>query len=439
MSARIVNDTICAIATPIGTGGIGIVRVSGPRVRQIAESVLGRCPSPRKASHCAFVDAAGITIDTGIALYFQKPNSFTGEDVLELQGHGGMVVQEMLCERIQESGARLARPGEFTERAYLNDRMDLAQAEAVADLINASSVQAARASARSLSGEFSREVMAIDKSVLDLRVYVEGAIDFAEEEIDFLADESIVQRASAIEQRLEILLRKTELGVAIQKGLHVAIAGAPNVGKSSLLNALLNADRAIVSEIAGTTRDTLDATIQLHGVPVHLVDTAGIHESSDGIEGQGIARAKQAMENADLVLWVVDDQNVGQDWVPDCNHLVVRNKCDLTEQSPGNVNGDTVRVSALKSWGLDVLRERVHSEAGFQMSDSAYAGRPRHLAALNNAQSSLRTALVRLEEKAGEVAAEELRSAHRFLGEVIGETSTDDLLGEIFSRFCIGK
>lgn len=408
-------------------------------MRKIAEQVFGTCPQPRQASFGHFRDSTGEPIDSGVALYFAAPNSFTGEDVLELQGHGGPVVQRLVCERVQELGARLARPGEFTERAFLNGRMDLAQAEAVADLISASTAQAAKASARSLAGEFSREVLAIDKEVLDLRVFVEGAIDFADEEIDFLADESLIQRADSVHRRIEELLRRTELGAAIQQGLRVVIAGPPNVGKSSLLNALLNADRAIVTPVAGTTRDTLEGTIHLDGLPVHLTDTAGIHDSDDPIEEAGMTRARQAMDLADFVLWVVDDCESQGSVALSCEHVVVRNKCDLTGNAPGRVDATTVRTSALQLEGLDEVRECLKRFAGYQESDDAFAGRPRHVAALKKALQSASRTLSELEQSTGEVAAEELRNVHRFLGEVVGQTTTENLLGEIFSRFCIGK
>lgn len=433
------NDTICAIATPIGSGGIGVVRVSGPDVAHIAQQIFGRCPEPRNAEYGDFRAADGQCIDSGIVLFFPKPNSFTGEDVLELQGHGGRVIQELVCERVQELGARLARPGEFTERAFLEGRLDLAQAEAVADLINASSKHAARASARSLSGEFSREVLAIDREVLKLRTYIEGSIDFVEEEIDFLDDKSLIRRAGDIKERLMTLLRRTELGATMQNGLSVAIAGPPNVGKSSLLNALLNEDRAIVTDVAGTTRDTLDATINLDGLPIFLIDTAGMHESHDPIEEAGIERAKQAIEQADVILWVVDDRVHDVSCNLDCNYLVVRNKCDLTGASPGSVNSGTVRISALYGEGLTAIHEYLIKTAGYQVSDDAFAGRPRHVTELTQALTNLNTSIRGLEAKSGEIVAEDLRQVQKHLGNVVGETTTDDLLGEIFSRFCIGK
>lgn len=433
------NDTICAIATPLGTGGIGIVRVSGPEVVRIATEIFGRCPEPRKAEYGEFQSATGECIDSGIALFFPKPNSFTGEDVLELQGHGGRVVQELVCGRVRELGARLARPGEFTERAFLEGRLDLAQAEAVADLINASSKHAARASARSLSGEFSREVLAIDREVLELRTYIEGAIDFAEEEIDFLDDDTLIQRANSIEERLQTLLRRTELGATMQNGLSVAIAGPPNVGKSSLLNALLNEDRAIVTDVAGTTRDTLDAMINLEGLPVKFVDTAGMHDSNDPIEEAGIKRAKQAMEQADVILWVVDDRDQNASGSPNCSDLMVRNKCDLTGLKPGSVNERTVRTSALHGSGLNAIHEFLMKSASYRVSDDAFAGRPRHVASLHKALDGIQRAILGLEVNSGDIAAEDLRDVHMHLGEIVGETTADDLLSEIFSRFCIGK
>ncbi|MCY3885472.1 MAG: tRNA uridine-5-carboxymethylaminomethyl(34) synthesis GTPase MnmE [Gammaproteobacteria bacterium] len=433
------NDTICAVATPLGSGGIGIVRVSGSNVVHIAQQIFGRCPEPRIAEYGDFRAADGECIDSGIALFFPKPNSFTGEDVLELQGHGGRVVQELVCERVQELGARIARPGEFTERAFLEGRLDLAQAEAVADLINASSKQAAHAAARSLSGEFSREVLAIDREVLELRMYVEGSIDFVDEEIEFLDVKTLVQRAANIEEQLQSLLRRTELGATIQNGLSVVIAGPPNVGKSSLLNALLNEDRAIVTNVAGTTRDTLDATINLNGLPVKFVDTAGMHESNDPIEEAGIERAKLAMKHADVTLWVVDDRVEDAPDSPNCDDLVVRNKCDLTGLSPGSVNDRTVRTSAIHGKGLSAIHEFLVKSAGYQVNDDAFAGRPRHLASLRQALDRLQQAILSLKAKSGDIVAEDLRHVHIHLGEIVGETTTDDLLGEIFSRFCIGK
>ena len=433
------SDTICAISTPPGYGGIGIVRVSGQKTQSIATAILGKCPQARQATFSEFVDAHGEAIDVGIALFFPRPGSFTGEDVLELHGHGGMVVQEMICERVQELGARLANPGEFSERAFLNDRMDLAQAEAVADLINAATVQAARASTRSLSGRFSNEVRAIDRAVLELRMYVESAIDFADEEIDFLADGEVERRANSLMQRLDALIRRTQQGRVMSRGTRIAIAGAPNVGKSSLLNALLNEDRAIVTDIAGTTRDTLDATIAIDGMLVEFVDTAGLRESDEPIELAGMQRTRDALETSDGVLWIVDDRT--GDELPEISGpaILARNKCDLSGRSAGVVANGVVRICALHGWGLDELRAEIKNLAGFESGDDAFAGRPRHIRALQSCHQCVVTAVEGLHHGNGELVAEDMRLAHQALGSIVGETTTDDLLGEIFSAFCIGK
>lgn len=433
------NDTICAIATPVGTGGIGIVRVSGAEAKDIALNLLGSCPEPRIAELSSFRDAQNEAIDTGIAIFFKGPNSYTGEDVLELHGHGGVVVQQLVCQRVQELGARMADPGEFTQRAYLNNRIDLAQAEAVADLINASSAEAARASTRSLSGLFSKEVHALDENILKVRMYVEAAIDFADEDIDFLSDQTLRERVEGTRTQLHTLLSRTRKGAVLHQGLTVVIAGAPNVGKSSLLNALLNEDRAIVTEVAGTTRDTLSETIHIHGMPVRLIDTAGLHESEDRIEGEGMARAQAAMQHADLILWVTEDGAVQHPSELPSQHLIVLNKCDLTNNEPGLVNDNSVRISALRKTGLDELRVLLAQVSGHRLSDDAFAGRPRHISALESVELNLQNVEEHLSSSLGELVAEELRAAHIKLGEIVGETSTEDLLGEIFSNFCIGK
>lgn len=423
----------------MGTGGIGIVRVSGPEAKQIAHRLLGRQPNPRIAEYGSFRDEKNEPIDSGIALFFESPNSYTGEDVLELHGHGGVVVQQLVCERVRELGARIAEPGEFTQRAYLNNRIDLAQAEAVADLINASSVEAAKASSRSLSGSFSKEVHALDENILKVRMYVEAAIDFAAEDIDFLSDRTLQQQVEATRAQLSSLLVRTREGAVLHQGLTVVIAGAPNVGKSSLLNALLNEDRAIVTEVAGTTRDTLSETIHILGMPVRLIDTAGLHESEDRIEEEGISRAQAAIEKADLILWMTEDDEVVHPSELPTNHLMVLNKCDLTGNKPGLVSGDTVRISALHKKGLKELRNMVAQTAGHRLSDDAFAGRPRHIAALEAVEKHLQKVDEFLTNGMGELVAEELRQAHQQLGKIVGETSTEDLLGEIFSNFCIGK
>lgn len=423
----------------MGTGGIGIVRVSGPEAKHIALGILGRRPKPRTAEFISFRDKQNEAIDSGIALFFDGPNSYTGEDVLELHGHGGVVVQQLVCQRVQELGARIAEPGEFTHRAYLNNRIDLAQAEAVADLINASSAEAAKASSRSLSGLFSKEVHTLDENILKVRMYVEAAIDFADEDVDFLSDEALQQQVEATRTQLDSLLTRTREGAVLHQGLTVVIAGPPNVGKSSLLNALLNEDRAIVTEVAGTTRDTLSEKIHILGMPVRLIDTAGLHESEDRIEGEGIARAQSAMQQADLILWVTEDAiNQRQTELP-AQHLMVLNKCDLTHNPPGLVDGSTVRISALQKFGLNELRNLVAKAAGHRVSDDAFAGRPRHIFALETVGRHLQKVEEFLASSTGELVAEELRQAHQHLGEIVGETSTEELLGEIFSNFCIGK
>lgn len=423
----------------MGTGGIGIVRVSGPEAKHIAHSLLGRHPKPRKAEYGSFRDEKNDVIDAGIVLFFEGPNSYTGEDVLELHGHGGVVVQQLVCARVQELGARLAEPGEFTQRAYLNDRIDLAQAEAVADLINASSAEAAKASSRSLSGLFSKEVHELDLNILKVRTYVEAAIDFAAEDIDFLSDQALKQQVEATRTQLSLLLTRTREGAVLQQGLTVVIAGAPNVGKSSLLNALLNEDRAIVTEVAGTTRDTLSEKIHIQGMPVRLIDTAGLHDSADRIEGEGIARAQSAMEHADLILWVTEDSEVKHPRNLPARHLLVLNKCDLTNNEPGLVSDQIVRISALRRTGLTELRNMVAEVAGHRPSDHAFAGRQRHISALEAVGHHLQTVDEFLASGTGELVAEELRGAHEKLGEIVGETNTEDLLGEIFATFCIGK
>ncbi len=433
------SDTICAIATPLGYGGIGIVRVSGPDVAVIAERILGRCPDPRRVSVGEFFDSEGGVIDSGLGLYFQRPHSYTGEDVLELHGHGGIVVQQTVCERVQELGGRLAEPGEFTQRAFLNNRIDLTQAEAVADLISATSKEAARASAKSLTGKFSKAVHEIDTQLMGIRVFVEAAIDFAEEEIEFLSDQTLLNRVHAVQEQLSSILSRVRQGAVLHRGLDVVIAGEPNVGKSSLLNALLNEDRAIVTEIAGTTRDILDGLIHIGGLPIRLTDTAGLHSSVDRVEEEGIARARSAMDSADLVLWVTDDRAPKVPSEISNQHTVILNKCDLTGRSAGVVDEHTLRVSALEGKGVDELRTKISQFAGVQPTDDAFAGRPRHVFALESAQRAIDQAFSLLMRGNVELVAEELRSAQRELGNIVGQTTTDELLGEIFSQFCVGK
>lgn len=435
------SETICAVATPPGRGGIGIVRVSGPACQVVAKALLGQIPPPRRATRADFCTSKGEILDSGIALYYPAPGSYTGEDVLELQGHGAPVALDRVVGCILEQDVRMANPGEFTERAFRNDKLDLAQAEAVADLIASGSAEAARAAARSLSGEFSRCVHELDHKILTLRIYIESAIDFAEEEVDFLGDREQDDQLVAMQLLIETLIERSSAGLTMQLGLDVAIAGDPNVGKSSLLNRLLGEDRAIVTATAGTTRDTLHGEISLDGLPVRLTDTAGLRESDDPIEVLGMKRAAEALEKADCVLWVVDDAD--EKATPPKEHqaksVVVRNKCDLTRKAPGAIGDVVFRTSAMTGAGLNELCEHLKKVAGFRTGVDAFAGRPRHIASLKRARTALVSAADELSAREGELVAENLRAAHECLGEIVGATTSDDLLGEIFATFCIGK
>lgn len=442
----VARDTIAAVATPPGRGGVGIVRVSGTGLAELLRAIVGRVPRPRQAELADFEDADGTAIDRGIVLYFPAPLSMTGEDVVELQGHGGPVVMDRLLERACELGAKIARPGEFTERAFLNDKIDLAQAEAVADLIDSASKRAARAAMRSLEGEFSDRVTEIDRAVLDLRVYLEAAIDFAEEEIDFLAESDAAERVQAVEARIGHLAAESRRGETLREGLDVVIAGPPNAGKSSLLNRLLAENRAIVTDVPGTTRDLLRADIEIDGVPIRLTDTAGLRAGGDRVETIGVARARTAIAQADLVLAVEDATVVLPDDAPDAESAIdtapkwirVRNKVDLTGEEPGD-DGEAVRISALTGDGVDALRAAIARIAGVAPGEAAYLARKRHLDALGAASERCQAAGERLGEGFGDLAAEELRHVQAHLGEIVGTTTVDDLLGEIFKSFCVGK
>ena len=444
------EDTIAAIATPPGRGGIGVVRVSGPATRAIAEALLGKLPPPRVATFARFRAAAGAPIDEGLALYFPAPRSYTGEDVLELHGHGGPVVLDMLLARALGLGARQARPGEFTERAFLNGKLDLAQAEAVADLIDAGSQAAVRAALRSLDGEFSRRVRALTEQLIQLRLHVEAAIDFPEEEIDFLADEKITTDIAALEDSLAQVLVSAQQGQLLHDGMVVVLAGRPNAGKSSLLNALSATDAAIVSDIPGTTRDVLREFIQLDGMPLHVVDTAGLRVARDDIEAEGVRRAQREMARADRILLIVDDAQPSADGDAELTQLLpnlpctrVHNKIDLTGRAPGRQerNGTTeIALSAKTGAGLELLRQHLKTCMGFQPAgEGSFMARRRHLDALRRAQAHVAVAHARASERAGELLAEELRQAQQALSEITGEFTSDDLLGRIFSSFCIGK
>jgi len=445
-------DTIAAIATPAGCGGIGIVRVSGPRAPAIAAALVGRVPAPRRAVLASFADGSGATIDRGIALYFDAPRSFTGEHVLELHAHGGPIVLAMLLRRVLELGARAAEAGEFSLRAYLNDKLDLAQAEALADLIDAGSAQAARAAMRALEGELSQRVAALAEAVTDLRMRVEAAIDFPEEEIDFLADPDIAARLADLRKRCDDLLAAAGQGRLLRDGMSVVIAGRPNAGKSSLLNCLAGYDAAIVTEIPGTTRDLLRERIHIEGMPIHIVDTAGLRESGDAIEQEGMRRALAEMDRADRVLLVLDTSAGEREPAPELIArlpssvpiTIVHNKIDLTGEAAGLDAEDDqsrVRLSARTGAGIDLLRSHLMECMGYSSAEAGViSARTRHLDALSRARASVEAAQRQFEEsRAGELVAEELRTAQGALAEISGEVTSEDLLGRIFAAFCIGK
>ena len=441
--------TICALASALGQGGIGVVRVSGPQSGEISQKMLGYIPKARYAHYGSFFNQEGVEIDKGVALFFPGPNSFTGEDVLELQGHGGILVMRSLLESAMSLGAVAAEPGEFSKRAFLNGKMDLVQAEAVADIIDASSEQSARSALRSLSGEFSKQVNALTKALIDLRVFVEATIDFSDEEIDFLASGDVKLKVEQIESDIQNILSSAEQGAILREGLTIAIAGKPNAGKSSLLNALTQVPSAIVTDIAGTTRDVLKETIHVNGMPLNIIDTAGLHNSEDKVEQEGIKRAHSEIERADVVLMVFD----AQDKIPDLSILpsgiegkpiiLIKNKVDLTGESAGIMYSDEqtqLSLSAKQSQGIDLLRQELSSIAGLSdTGEGVLLARKRHIIALESALDSTRHALDQLNNSASELVAEDLRQAAQYLGSITGEFSSDDLLGEIFSSFCIGK
>ena len=450
---RSTADTIAAVATPSGRGGVGIIRISGQYVPQLARAILGQLPPPRYATHRLFKDADGMTLDDGIALYFPAPHSFTGEHVLELQGHGGAVVLDMLLKRCVELGARLAQPGEFSERAFLNDKMDLAQAEAIADLIDSASEQAARSALRTLQGEFSQQINQLLQALIELRVYVEAALDFPEEEVDFLADKAITDRLSHIKTALKAIFAQAKQGSLLRDGMNLVIAGRPNAGKSSLLNALAGNDVAIVTDIAGTTRDIIKEQINLAGMPLHIIDTAGLRDSEDKVEQIGIQRAWQAIESADLVLILRDDSLSQQDHnetkayqamlarIPShLPQLIVHNKIDKSGHAAGTF-GKEIYLSAKQGEGIETLKQSLQHYVGYQShTESNILARRRHITALEETQTAVENAEMQLKVfNAGELMAEELRLAQYALGQITGRYTSDDLLGEIFSSFCIGK
>lgn len=451
------HDTIAAIATAPGRGGIGIIRLSGPLARDIAEAMTATKLQPRHAHYCQFHHEQQL-LDNGVCLFFPAPHSFTGEDVVELQAHGGPVTLDLMLQAACQLGARLAGPGEFSERAFLNDKMDLAQAEAIADLINSSTAQGALNASQSLAGVFSQKIDALVKEVTALRVYIEAAIDFPEEEIDFIAEGQVAQRLAGISEQLDGVFAQAQQGSLIREGMKLVIAGKPNAGKSSLLNALAGNDVAIVTAIAGTTRDVLREHIELEGMPLHIVDTAGLRSSADEIEQEGIRRAWQEIASADHILLVVDDSATSdRDATPDelwpqgQAHLerdipvtIVRNKCDLSaRQAELTVTPECTQIvlSARTGEGLDLLRRHLKSSMGFQEgTHGLFSARRRHLESLEQARSFLLQGQQQLlGAGAGELLAEDLRQCQNSLGKITGVVTSDALLGEIFSSFCIGK
>ena len=438
------TDTIAAIATPPGRGGVGVIRISGPDALSIGERLANKKLVARKAIYADFKDDTNTSLDSGLAIFFAGPKSFTGEDVVEIQGHGGPVVQDLLLASIIQFGARQARPGEFSERAFHNDKLDLAQAEAIADLIDSSTAEAAKGAMRSLQGEFSKKVHELLERLIHLRMYVEAAIDFPDEEIDFLADEKVQMAVEALQMALRTTLFQAGQGAVLRNGLRLVIAGKPNAGKSSLLNALSGHEAAIVTDIPGTTRDVIRETISIDGLPVHIIDTAGLRDSEDHVEQIGVQRAKQAINQADHVLLVVDAMDDLNDLVvvSHPNQTIVINKLDLVD-TPSVVNHgkDVLYVSAKTGAGIDELKSHIKKLAGFsQGGETLYTARRRHITALEQAQSAVERGLQQLKVyRAGELLADELLQAQNALNSITGEFTADDLLGEIFSGFCIGK
>lgn len=446
------EDTIAAIATPPGRGGISIVRISGPLVPTIAQQLLGRAPRPRQAMLATFWGEHDEPLDQGLALSFPAPGSFTGEDVLELHGHGGAVVTDRLLNRTLQLGARLAEPGEFSRRAFLNDKLDLTQAEAIADLIDSGSIEAARAALRSMQGEFAVAIRSLTDAVIEARMYVEAAIDFPEEEVDFLGDTELQRRIHDAIALCSQIISNARQGALLREGMTVVIAGKPNAGKSSLLNRLAGYSAAIVTEIPGTTRDILRERIHLDGMPLHVLDTAGLRENADVVEAEGIKRARDAMKRADRILYVIDGtrspdeaemQAELRDLPPSVPVTVIINKIDLLGRPSRyiQISPATIELSASSGEGLDLLRQHLKECVGFLGAESGtLSARRRHLDALARADRHLAEALHQLSEfRAGELMAEELRQAQQALNEITGEFTSDDLLGRIFSSFCIGK
>jgi len=442
------GDTIAAIATPPGNGGVGVIRISGPSAADIARQLAGKLPKPRYAVFRHFRDSADGLIDSGLMLYFPGPASFTGEDVLELQAHGGRVVLDMLMRRVLECGARMAEPGEFSRRAFLNNKIDLVQAEAIADLITSSTEQAVRSAQQSLQGVFSQQITELVDELIELRVFIEAAIDFVDEEIDFLSDGLVADRIKRLRGRIQTIQLNAQQGRLLHDGISVVLAGRPNAGKSSLLNALAGYDAAIVAELAGTTRDVLRERIQIDGMPLHIIDTAGLRDSHCTIEQEGVRRAQREIRQADVVLLLIDatDESTSPDdlGLPAGVTLVkVFNKIDLIGQAPSMVEsegGVEIRLSVKTGQGLELLQAHLKRCAGFSdTSENAFVARRRHVAALVGAEQALANAEAQMQAAAPELVAEELRQAQAGLASITGEFGVEELLGEIFSSFCIGK
>lgn len=442
-------DTIVAIATASGAGGIGVVRVSGALSAHIATQILGQCPAPRYAAYLPFFDAQQVLIDRGIAIFYQNPHSYTGEDVLELQGHGGTALMQLLLARCIALGARQAEPGEFTRRAYLNDKMDLAQAEAVADVINASTVEAARSAMRSLSGEFSNQINHVLTKLIQLRIYVEACLDFPEEEIDFITQGKVAEKLAAIQNELAIVSEKAKQGSLLREGMQIVLVGQPNVGKSSLMNQLSGEEVSIVTSIAGTTRDSIKNIIQINGLPLNIIDTAGLRETNDEVEKIGIARTYRALENAQIAILLVDaahgigeDEKIVLTRLPqEITKIWVHNKIDTTGEPAKfveNAGAVHIYLSAKTGEGIELLKQHLLNIAGYQQNaEGVFMARTRHLEALKSVDIHLGLAQRNINQ--AELAAEELRLAQEALSSITGEFTPDDLLGEIFSKFCIGK
>ncbi|MGH8557544.1 MAG: tRNA uridine-5-carboxymethylaminomethyl(34) synthesis GTPase MnmE [Methylococcales bacterium] len=444
-------EPISAIATPAGRGGIGIIRISGSRIRSFCTAILGCVPKPRVATYLPFLDARGSAIDEGIALYFPAPASFTGEDILELQAHGGRIILDLLLARTLELGARIARPGEFSERAFLNGKIDLIQAEAVADLIEASTAQAARSARRTMEGAFSIRVNELVEELKDLRVYVEAEIDFSEEEIEFLSNDTIFNRLSDLERNVQTVLSTARQGCLFREGITLVIAGKPNSGKSSLLNALTKKDSAIVACHPGTTRDVLRETIQIDGIPVHVIDTAGLRHSEDFVEQEGIRKAREEIKQADRILWMSDASNPEPEWTDidpilssRVNVTKILNKIDLIDELPNlrvTNQGTEILLSVKSGAGMNLLHQHLKDSMGYnEQIEDVFIARQRHIDALNDANASIRKALSQLiGHYRLELVAEDLRRVQQSLSEITGAFTTDDLLTKIFAGFCVGK